>query len=70
MNQHRLKLIPLPPTADQELREAYEAAVEASTAARKCERALTKARKLERQRIIRYDNLVLEHLGQMRLELE
>lgn len=64
------KLTSLPPNPSEELVKARELAQEARKRVRKMEEALRLLRKDAEQHSIRYENLVLEHLGQLRLDLE
>lgn len=65
-----LAMSPLPNQANDELLAAHGAAQVAKSEVMKCESALRKARKLAEQRIIHYENLVLELQGQIPLPLE
>lgn len=64
------RLTDLPPNPSEELAEAREVAQEARKRVRKAEAALRLLRKDAEQHSLRYENLVLEHLGQLRLDLE
>lgn len=65
----KLLMSPLPTNPTDELLAAHDAAKQATSDVRKCEAELRKARKLAEQRIMRYENLVLEFQGQLLLPL-
>lgn len=64
------RLTDLPPNPSEELVEARELAQEARKRVRKMEEVLRLLRKDAEQYSLRYENLVLERLGQLRLDLE
>lgn len=66
----KLEMSPLPTTPSEDVVRAHHDAVLAIMDVQQCELELRKARKLAQQRIIQYENLVLEHQGQMPLPLE
>lgn len=65
-----LSMSPLPNRATEEIREAHDLAILAIFDVEQYEKELRKARKMAKQRIIRYENLVLELQGQMSFPLE
>lgn len=65
-----LSMSSLPTNPTDELLAAHEAAKRARDDVQRCESELRKARKIAEQRIMRYENLVLEFQGQLPLPLE
>lgn len=65
-----MSMSPLPKKAPEKVREAHRLAVLAKLDVEQCEHELRKARKMAKQRIIAYENLILELQGQMLLPLE
>lgn len=60
----------LPPRAPDDLRVAYDEAISARALATRKEIELRSARHQAKQLITRYENLLLEHIGQLRFDLE
>ena len=65
-----LKMSPLPRTPTEELLQAHESARESIAAVKRCERMLHNLRHEAKQRITRYENLVLEVQGQLAIPWE
>lgn len=57
----------LPPKASPQLSDSYEEARSALADVQSAERQLRALRKNAQAKVLRYENMVLEHLGQMKL---